>query len=160
MVAERKSETARSDAETQNRAHSSLGRRIATYVLIGGVLYLIAVSYVSVVPQVFWPKLDALDPAVECTDGLYDLRGELLSRAGDHISNGGATGDPGALAWLARWDRRHMAIESRCSGGERDAWRALGGMRERLESTLRRFDGAEGALARDIDEILARHPRR
>jgi hypothetical protein len=55
---------------------------------------------------------------------------------------------------LIDWDARHAALEARCGGQGHDAWVLLGRLRQRLESTLVRFDEEEGSLARDVDSAL------
>lgn len=132
-----------------------LGRRIAGGAVIVFLVYLIGVGVISVVPQVFWPEMAELDPAIGCEDGVRDLRTELLTFAGERVASAG--GDPAALeAYFDRWDLRHRALEPRCQGDGHHAWTLLGRMRGRLESRLERFDAEEGALAREVDSTLAR----
>jgi hypothetical protein len=130
-----------------------IGRRFATLLYWALALYIVAVGVFSIVPQVFWPHTRALAESVTCVDGLTDLRGELLANAGQRVEQGGAR--PEALrTWLIDWDARHAALEARCGGQGHDAWVLLGRLRQRLESTLVRFDEEEGSLARDVDSAL------
>lgn len=165
-MAERKSETARPEADEGSAAGSrqkgaprgralALGRGIASVVVLGGLLYLCGVGLYSVIPQVFWPEAGTVDESVSCVAGLTDLRGELFAGAGDRVANAG--GDRASLeSWLHGWDRRHLALEARCAGEEHDAWELLGRTRQRLEGTLTRFDATEGVLAREMDHTLSR----
>ncbi|HJL15713.1 MAG TPA: hypothetical protein RMH99_08660 [Sandaracinaceae bacterium LLY-WYZ-13_1] len=160
-MAERDSDTARSSEESpgKDRGRSRIiGRGIATALVVALLGYLIVVGFTSVVPQVFWPEGAAMPASVSCTEGLRDLRGELLGRAGDRVASGG--GDHEALrAWLAGWDRRHLGLEDRCEGEAHGAWEQLGRLRQRLQATLERFDADEGQLARDLNHTLARQGR-
>ena len=162
-MAERKSETARPQADEDSAAGSrpprsralALGRGIASVVVLGFLLYLCGVGLYSVVPQVFWPEPGTVDPSVTCVAGLTDLRGDLFAQAGERVASAG--GDQASLeSWLHGWDRRHLALEARCAGGEHDAWELLGRTRQRLEGTLERFDATEGVLAREMDHTLTR----
>lgn len=141
--------------DSGSRSQSGLGRRIATVLVASGLTYLVTVGIVSVVPQVFWPEGDAIDPSITCAGGLRDLRDKLLAFAGEHVARGGSTDDT-VEAFLAPWDRRYRGLEERCVGDEHDAWVLVGRLRERLQGTLARFDAQEGALARDMDRALAR----
>jgi hypothetical protein len=133
----------------------ALGRGIASVFVLGGLLYLCGVGLYSVIPQVFWPEAGSVDESVSCEAGLTDLRGELFARAGERVASAG--GDQASLeSWLDGWDRRHLALEARCAGGEHDAWELLSQARQRLEGTLERFDATEGVLAREMDHTLTR----
>lgn len=156
-MAERKRDTEGREGVESRRRSRSLGRRLATILVVCGLVYLIGVGFVSVIPQVFWPEAAEVDPSISCADGLRDLRAELLGWAGEHVASGGAE-DPGpARARLSRWDLRHRGLETRCAAaGEEDAWVLLARMRERLQGTLERFDDEEGALARHVDSTLTR----
>jgi len=163
-VAERESDTtarsSREDAGRIGRGRSRrIGRGIATTLVVALLAYLIGVGLLSVVPQVFWPDRAELDESVTCTEGLLDLRGRLLARAGDRVASGGGEGRAALRRWLHDWDRQHLGLESRCTGSERKAWRLLGQLRQRVQATLERFDADEGELARDLDHTLARHGR-
>ena len=138
------------EPHTQNEKRSGrrLGRRIATVVVVSGIAYLIGVGFFSVIPQIFYPPTASLPDDLTCANVLGDLRGELLSRAGDHIERGGSE-SPGELrAWLDDWDRRHAGLDDRCDGSERERWERLDRLRRRLQGTLERFDREEGELAR------------
>jgi len=153
-VAERETETDREDPRRESRRSRSLGRGIATAVVVAGLVYLCFVGFYSVIPQVFWPERGEAPDGVSCAAGLTDLRGELLARAGDRVASGG--GDQASLTtWLDGWDRRHLALEARCDGERHDAWQVLGRLRQRLQGTLERFDAEEGGFARDMDSRLA-----
>lgn len=161
-MAEQKRDTQKRPSESaeSRRRSRSLGRRIATGLVVCGLVYLIGVGFVSVIPQVFWPEGADIDPAIGCADGLRDLRGELLAFAGEHVAAGGSDQPSRVRGYLQRWDLRHRGLEARCqSADESDAWVRLGRMRERLQGTLERFDEEEGALARHVDSTLARHAR-
>ncbi len=162
-MAERKRDTQeRSGESAESRRRSrSLGRRLATGLVVCGLLYLIGVGLLSVIPQVFWPEAAEVDPSISCADGLRDLRAELLAFAGEHVARGGSDDRETVRNFLGPWDLRHRGLEERCEGDERDAWVRLGQMRERLQGTLYRFDAEEGALARavDLDLTPARQER-
>ncbi len=162
-MAERKSETARSDDESRgaepHRRSRSLGRRIATVLVVCGLAYLVGVGLISVIPQVFWPEAAELPTSLSCADGVRELRDELLSFASDHVARAGSDDSREMRPFFERWDLRHRALEARCEGEEADAWVQLGQTRERLEATLQRFDAEEGALARQVDHTLTRHGR-
>lgn len=130
----------------------SIGRGLATGLVVAFLAYLIGSGVVSVVPQIFWPRVDAPPPNVRCEEGLSQLRAELLARAGDHVSEGGTAED--LRPWLRDWDRRHLALEDRCGDTHARTWDLLGRMRQRLASTLRRFDDGEGDLDRDLLRAL------
>lgn len=132
---------------------------IATVVVVAGLVYIIGVGFISVIPQVFWPEAADTDPAISCAEGLRGLRGELLARAGDHVREGGAEQPRSLRPFLNDWDLRHRGLERRCQGAGHDAWVRLGQMRGRLQATLERFDGEEGALARQLESTLARLER-
>lgn len=124
-----------------------------------GLVYIVGVGFASVIPQVFWPRAAEVDPAITCAEGLRGLRGELLTRAGEHVAQGGAEDRHALAPYLREWDLRHRGLEARCDGPGRDAWVRLAQMRERLSATLERFDSEEGALARQVDSTLARLER-
>lgn len=153
---ERKSEDSKSQPEDRRDRYPRLGRRIASFIALGGVVYLIAVGIVSVLPQVFSPERAELDPSLTCAQGLRDLRGEMLARMGDHVSSGGSEDDAWLRPWIEGWDRRYRGLEGRCEGEDREAWLLVGRMRERVAASLVRFDEEEGALARAADEHLDR----
>ncbi|GAB5541874.1 MAG: hypothetical protein RLO52_32560 [Sandaracinaceae bacterium] len=159
-MAERETETDRAPeapaaADTRpGRRSRSLGRGIATSIVVAGLVYLCGVGFYSVIPQVFWPERGEAPEGLSCRDGLTDLRGELLSRAGDRVASGGG-GAESLTRWLDDWDRRHLALEARCDGERHDAWQVLGRLRQRLQGTLERFDAEEGGFARDMDSRLA-----
>ncbi len=157
-MAERKRDTQeRSGESAESRRRSrSLGRRLATGLVVCGLLYLIGVGLLSVIPQVFWPEAAEVDPSISCADGLRDLRAELLAWSGERVASGGQASTSGLDRYFERWDLRHRGLEARCdASGESDAWVRLGRMRERLQGTLERFDDEEGALARSLDDLLA-----
>ncbi len=162
-MAERKSDTARSDDQgggTDSRSRSrSLGRLIATVIVVCGLVYLVGVGLASVIPQVFWPATAELPPSMTCGEGLRELHDDLLTYAGEQIARGGDDDPQRMRPFFHRWDLTHRALEARCHGEEADAWVELGQTRERLEATLQRFDEEEGALARDVNHILNRHER-
>lgn len=137
----------------------SIGRAIATSLVVALLAYLIGVGFYSVVPTLFWPETIEVAEDVSCADGLADLRAELFARAGDRVASGG--GERDALrSWLRGWDRRHLAFEARCED-QHDAWQLLGRLRQRVQGTLERFDAHERELARDLDRTLAQgSPRR
>jgi hypothetical protein len=153
---EKKRDASKKTRRNRGRSPRSLGRRLATGIVVFALSYLIGVAFVSIIPQVFWPETADVDPSISCVRGLRELRGELLGRAGEHVARGGSD-DPGSLSpWLHRWDLRHRALEARCGGpGQHDAWRELARLRERLAGTLARFDSEEGELARNVDQNLA-----
>lgn len=157
-MAERKSDDSpnpESAGDRRNRSQAGLGRRIATVVVGSALVYIVTVGVISVVPQVFWPETATLDPSITCAEGLRDLRAELLTFAGEHVANGGSERDDEVVdRFLRPWDLRHRGLEARCTGEERNTWELLGRMRQRLESTLARFDAEEGALARAVDHDL------
>ena len=162
-MAEPESDTARPPREEASRPTRGrsrrLGRRLALAGVVAPLAYLIVVGLASVVPQVFWPPRGDVDPSISCADGLRSLRGELLSRAGERVAAGGGTDGEALRRWLRRWDLSHRALEARCTGPERRAWRLLGQLRQRLQGTLERFDAEEGELARALDHSLARPGR-
>lgn len=135
-------------SETEKHSGSSLGRRIATAVVLGGIAYLIGVGIYSVIPQVFSPPTATLPDDLTCTDGLTDIRAELLSHAATRIEQGGSDSPDDLRAWLRGWDRHHAALETRCQGDELGRWEMLGLLRRRLQGTLERYDREVGELAR------------
>jgi hypothetical protein len=158
-VDERKSDDSRGEPGKPRGKYARIGRRVASMFAVAAVAYFIIVGIVSVIPQVFWPERAAIDPSVTCEAGVRDLRAELLARASDHIASGGSEDRTWMETWLEDFDRRHLGLEGRCSGEGHEAWSLVGRMRERVQSTLVRFDDEEGALAREADERLARLAR-
>jgi hypothetical protein len=145
----------KSEKNGRRDTYARLSRRIATLIVILGIVYLIGVAVISVVPQVFWPRAGRVDPEVTCTEGLRDLRAQMLARAGEHVASGGSEDDAWMRPWLARWDLQHRGLEDRCQGEDRETWVRLAQMRERMEGSLERFDDEEGELAREVDRALA-----
>ena len=131
-----------------------LGRRIANLIVIAGLAYLLLSGLFSVIPQIFWPARTEPPPATTCAEGLRDLRAELLARAGERVSAGGAESDD-LDAWLRDWDRRHRGLEARCDGPGADSYFLLGRLRERLESDLHRYEAGEADLDRALTRSLA-----
>ena len=77
---------------------------------------------------------------------------ELLQTAGHRVERAGAPSLPDLHDWLRDWDRRHVALEGRCSSElERERWSLLGRLRHRLQGTLERFEREEGVLARAMN---------
>lgn len=146
----RSAETGSRDGREGSR---SVGRAIATTLVVALLAYLVGVGFYSVVPALFWPETDDVAGDPTCVEGLGDLRAELFARAGERVASGG--GDRDALrSWLQGWDRRHLALEARCED-RHDSWRLLGRLRQRVQGTLDRFDAHERELARDLDHTLA-----
>ncbi len=137
----------------------SVGRAIATGIVVLGLVYIVGVGFISVIPQVFWPEAAPLEPGVSCTDGLRALKGELLDRAAARVGRTDTEEPSDLRPYLEAWDRRHAALEPRCGGEGERAWVQLAQMRGRLQATLERFDAEEGALARDVESTLARLER-
>ena len=131
-----------------------LGRGIANTVVVAGLAYLTLSGLTSVIPQIFWPERAELDASVTCEGGLRDLRSELLARAGERVAAGGGARHD-LSPWLLDWDRRHLALEARCSGELARSWNLLGRLRERLESDLVRYDAGEGELDRALTHALS-----
>lgn len=156
-MAERKSDDSpnpESTGDRRSRSQAGLGRRIATIVVSSALVYIVTVGVISVVPQAFWPEAATLDPSITCAEGLRDLRAELLAFAGEHVASGGSERGEVVDRFLRPWDLRHRGLEGRCTGEAHHTWELLGRMRQRLESTLARFDAEEGALARAVDQTL------
>ena len=132
----------------------SLGRRLAIGITVAALGYLCLSGLVSVVPMLFWPERPALDPSVTCDAGLAELRTELFEHAGEHVRAGHSVAgdaDDTLTPFLNDWDRRHLALEERCSGDDR--WSLLARVRQRLEGTLERFDDNEAELDLDIERL-------
>lgn len=145
------------EPKTQEPAKSkprSLGRRIATAIYWLLAFYIVGVGVYSIVPQVFYPPSVAPPEGTTCSEGLRSLHGELMAMAGDRVAAGSA--HPASQArWMTDFDRRHAGLEARCTGQGHDAWVLLGRLRQRVASTLGRYDAEEGALAREMDDTLA-----
>ncbi|MFW6050851.1 MAG: hypothetical protein ACODAU_06735 [Myxococcota bacterium] len=122
--------------------------------------YAVIAGFVSVVPQVFWPGAAAWAHAWapdRCDEGLRALRSDLLDYASQVVTGRSTTAEPGIDRWLGRWDQRHIAMADRCeSGPEADAHAALGRLRHRMETFLRRYDHEQGRLTRELDRHLDR----
>lgn len=146
----------KSEKSGRRDPYARVARRIASLIVISGIVYLIGVGIVSVVPQVFWPEKGHVPAGVTCAAGLRELRAEMLARAGEHVASGGSDDARWMRPWLTRWDLRHRALEDRCTGDDREAWVLVARMRERMEGSLERFDEEEGELARQVDRALAR----
>ncbi len=103
------------------------------------MIYIAAVGFYSVVPQVFFPEADpALAPEGPCPTAFATLRDELVEAAERHV--GRRPQELGPL--LERWDARYAALRQRCDDpGERELQ-----LRHRLETTLRHYDRNEGSL--------------
>ncbi|MEM1418947.1 MAG: hypothetical protein AAGH15_28900, partial [Myxococcota bacterium] len=125
------------------------GRRVALVIYWALMIYIAAVGFISVVPQVFFPEFDPeMAPAGPCPEAYATLREELVEAAADHVGRE----NPDALApLLDRWDDRYAALRDRCDDpGERELQ-----LRHRLETTLRRYDRDEGTL---LDALRASAP--
>ena len=78
------------------------------------MIYIAAVGFISVVPQVFFPEFDPeMAPAGPCPEAYATLREELVEAAADHVGRE----NPDALApLLDRWDDRYAALRDRYGG--------------------------------------------
>lgn len=145
-------------AEGERKRERSLGRRIATGIFWVLTLYMAAVGFYSIIPQVFAPQAAAwADEAVPdgCGEGLGDLKSELLARASARVAAGGIDDDGRSLErWLRSWDERYLALGSRCEGEAESAHEALGQLRDRTGTALQRFDDEQAALAHRIDRAI------
>ncbi|MEO0321901.1 MAG: hypothetical protein AAF447_03020 [Myxococcota bacterium] len=121
------------------RRAARAGRRVALAIYWALMIYITAVGFLSVVPQVFFPEADAaLAPTGPCPAAFTTLREELVTAAERHVGRREQELDP----LLQRWDDRYAALRLRCDDpGERELQ-----LRHRLETTLRRYDRDEGSL--------------
>lgn len=148
-----------SEASPRPRPKRTLGRKIALAVYWALAVFLVAVGYLSVVPQVFWPKYPASAARAmpeDCHQGVRLLRDELSARSADFARRGGIDGEDAIDRWLRSWDDRHHAMSPRCRGAEREAWREAARLRHRIDATLRRnhrdHAALTAALARELDQ--------
>jgi hypothetical protein len=136
-----------------NAGAPRVGRQIANVVVWCGILYMAAVGFATVIPQVFAPEAVAM-PGVSCTEGVIQLRSELLGRGGEQLS-GAPLDDTGALRrWLDDWDRRHAGLERVCTGHGARALARLDVLRQQMETTMRRFERDQAPLLHEIDREL------
>ncbi|MCB9596184.1 MAG: hypothetical protein H6719_25910 [Sandaracinaceae bacterium] len=118
--------------------------------MAGGILYLIGVGFYSVIPQLFSPETADLPADLTCSEGVDELRDELMTHASTRITTGGEADPADLRSWLRGWDGRYHALEPRCSAGDLDRWTLLGRLRYRIQGTLERFDREDGELVRAL----------
>jgi hypothetical protein len=146
------------DQQTQedrpDRGAPRTGRRIATAIFWVFAVYIVAVGFWSITPQVFRPEVTDVPAARSCAEGIESLRAELVARASERLAWVGATDASSVRRWLDDWDRRHAALAARCRGPGAAPHAALARMRHRTESSLHRFDRELEPLDREIDRGL------
>ncbi len=143
--------TATSSHAAAVRRAGRLGRNIATFAYLGGLLYIIAVGFATVVPQVFWPQGAAAAPSEDCRSALRTLQDELLAQGGQAFG-----GDEAADAdFFHQWDGTFIALRDRC--GDADGYQELERLRFRLESTLRRFEREDRKLIERAQRALGQN---
>lgn len=134
-----------------------LGRRVATAVYLVGLVYIIAVGFATVIPQVFWPSpaTAAAAPEGDCSTALGTLEDALLEETG---RRGGRRLAEPLEPFFRSWDDRYFALGARCS--EARGYEDLAKLRYRLETTMRRFHREDGALIQKVDRALDRENSR
>jgi len=143
--------TAESSHEAAVRRAGRLGRNIATFVYLGGLLYIVAVGFATVVPQVFWPQSASAAPTEDCQTALQTLHSSLLTQ-GERAFGG----DEAVSAdFFHQWDGTFIALGDRC--GDADGYRELERLRHRLESTLRRFEREDRKLIERAERALGQN---
>lgn len=150
---------AQSAREAKARAQGGVGRRVGLALYLTGLVYVIAVAFVSITTQVFAPPSpDAVQATagVSCEDGARDLARQLRAHATAHVEG---TSHPPDDRFFSAWDRTHHALSARC---DQPRYQSLSRLRHRMEITLRRFDREEGAafarLARGLEAPTRAEP--
>jgi len=129
----------------------TIGRRVALGLYLSVLVYITAVAFASVVPQVFWPEPSpaavAAAPA-DCGEALRTLEQALLERSSRVLSTASpANPEDGIEAFFHTWDDDYLALAARCRG---ETYHSLGRLRYQLEITLRRYEREDARLAREV----------
>ena len=147
---------------SRNPKPRNVGRSIALGVYWALALYMVAVGFYSVTPQVFWPRSTAADIAEtpdNCREAIRGLFHELHRRAGTYVAKGGTWGRGlSDQPWWPHWDARYLAAGPICEETDPDPYTNLGRLRHRVEIQLRQVDRRQARLSHEINEALDAPP--
>ena len=128
------------------------GRRVALGLYWAFMLYIMVISFYSLIPQIFFPtatsQAQAQAPA-SCEEGLRDLTASLRAHASAIVGGRDAESD---ATFFERWDDRHVAVAERCEGDARH--RRVAVLRYCVETTLRRFHREDRRLFDEVARAL------
>lgn len=141
-----------------------VGKSVTLALYWALLAYVVAAGFVSIVPQVFWPRAGRAQAKVassdSCDGGIRRLESELFVLGSAYLGGVDASlaaqGDVDFKVGLTDWDDQYHALSQRCLAPAQDALVALEQLRHRSESMWRSTKEQQLRMAKRIERQLHR----